>query len=188
MCACACVYTFLSVHLLYVCIACCVCVCLCVVVTVTSAPLAKQLANMLIKTTPATKFTTPIKHTYTQTHKHTPTRTLRGRIMVRFTVCLCVCLGLLQFTGQRERLCKQQMLCVYQRQRCPDSDFEYHIFICFFATVKLYQSAHVFNFCYSLLLLSLCPVQCLYFCVSIFAFLIWFAFNFVTNQKISLIS
>lgn len=33
------------------------------VVTVTSAPLAKQLANMLIKTTPAAKFTTPIKHT-----------------------------------------------------------------------------------------------------------------------------
>ena len=29
--------------------------------------------------------------------------------MVRFTVCLCVCLGLLQFTGQKERLCKQQL-------------------------------------------------------------------------------
>lgn len=34
---------------------------------------------------------------------------------MRFTVCLCVCLGLLQFTGQRERLCKQhpQSVCVF---------------------------------------------------------------------------
>lgn len=80
--------------------------CVCVVITVTSAPLAKQLANMLIKTTPAGKFTTPIKHT------HARTRTLRGRIMERFTACLCVCLPLLQFTGRWERLCKQQLLSV----------------------------------------------------------------------------
>lgn len=31
---------------------------------------------------------------------------------------LRVCLGLLQFTGWRERLCKQQLLFVYERRRC----------------------------------------------------------------------
>lgn len=98
-------------------------ICVHVVVTVTSALLVKQLANMLIKTTPAAQFTTPIKHTHTHTdlQTHTNMHTQRAYYSEIYGVRVCVW-GLLQFTGQRESVYVSNScylcVCVKERNGC----------------------------------------------------------------------